>query len=58
MALSCLCLLLLLLLLLKDNPSFNEIGVGAPNRRKQRIHGVYTLERRLILGDLPRTAPL
>jgi hypothetical protein len=23
----------LLLLLLKDNPSFNEIGVGAPNRR-------------------------
>ena len=22
-----------LLLLLKDNPSFNEIGVGAPNRR-------------------------
>jgi len=24
---------LLLLLLLKDNPSFNEIGVSAPNRR-------------------------
>ena len=39
----------LLLLLLKDNPSFNEIGVGATSRQN--------VGRRLILGNPLKTAP-
>ena len=49
----------LLLLLLKDNPSFNKIGVGAPSRRNVSMGwpNRVTLGRRLILGDPPKTAP-
>ena len=40
-------------LLLKDNPAFNEIGVGAPSRRNVSIGCTV----RITLGGLPKTAP-